>query len=282
MGTTLTAPAVDFCFRNLDGEGTILRPIDLRGKTITNDSELISTVTTGNTIIQQFRWQLSHEGEPFYRGTAVFGYFLHAALANQIGLDGGIANNPLEIREYLSGVPIVHIDLKSEAAREWLYEQRRDRPYYHLAGPQLDFLDEVHIVEQGGKHGKGYVCGYKKIDPSDWFYPCHFYQDPVMPGSLGVESILQAMQIYALQQDLGAQFRTPRFCQRLNHRILWKYRGQLIPKDDRMVIEIHIKNVEHTPKRVTVVGDASLWKNDIRIYEVTDAAICLEESAPGD
>ena len=95
---------------------------------------------------------------------------------------------------------------------------------------------------------------------------------------LGVESILQAMQLFSLYAELGASFRSPRFCQRLNHRILWKYRGQLIPTDDRMVIDVHIKSVEREPDRVTVIGDASLWKNDIRIYEVTDAAICLEES----
>jgi len=282
MGTTLISPETDFCFRNLDGTGAILRPIDLRGKTITNESELLSTVTTGNTIIQQFRWRLSHEGEPFYEGTAVFGYFLHAALVHQIGLDGGISNNPLQTREHLSGVPVVQIDLKSTEAREKLYRGKAGKPYYRLAGPQLDFLDQIHIVEQGGQYEKGYVCGYKKIDPTDWFYPCHFYQDPVMPGSLGVESILQAMRVFALEQDLGAPFESPRFAQRLNHRIVWKYRGQLIPTDDQMVIEVHIKNVESTPERVTVFGDASLWKNDIRIYEITDAAICLEESGPID
>jgi PfaB family protein len=277
MGTTLPAPDKDFCFRNLDGEGTILRTIDLRGKTITNYSELLSSVASGNTIIQQFRFELSHDGLPFYKGTAVFGYFLPEALANQIGLDRGISNNPLQTKEYLSGGPIVDIDLRSSAAREQLYRGTAEKPYYHLAGPQLDFLDSVQIVEQGGKYEQGYVCGYKKIDPSDWFYPCHFYQDPVMPGSLGVESILQAVQIFALQQDLGSPFKSPRFAQLLDHKILWKYRGQLIPSDDQMVIDIHIKKVDKSSDRVAVVADASLWKNEIRIYTVTDAAICLEE-----
>jgi 3-hydroxymyristoyl/3-hydroxydecanoyl-(acyl carrier protein) dehydratase len=281
VGTTLLTPDVDFCFRNLDGEGTILRPIDLRGKRITNRSDLLSTVTTKNTIIQRFRFELSHDGSPFYKGTAAFGYFLPSALKNQIGLDGGISNNPLQTRAYLSGSPVVHIDLKSQAAREQYYRKKAQRPYDRLAGPQLDFLDEVHIVEQGGKYENGYVCAYKKIDPTDWFYPCHFYQDPVMPGSLGVEAILQAMQVFALQQNLGATFVSPRFAQVLNHCIVWKYRGQLIPTDDQMAIEIHIKSVERSPDRVVVIGDAGLWKNDIRIYEVTDAAICLEETGPG-
>jgi PfaB family protein len=279
-GTTLISPDTDFCFRNLDGEGTILRPIDLRGKTITNRSELLSTVTTGNTMIQQFRWELSHDGEPFFVGTAVFGYFLPEALAHQIGLDRGVSNSPLDTQEHLKDQPVLHIDLKSSKARQQLYEAKPDKPYYHLAGPQLDFLDEVHIVEQGGEQQQGYVLGYKKIDPTDWFYPCHFYQDPVMPGSLGVEAILQAMQIFALQQDLGAQFQSPRFAQLLNHKILWKYRGQLTPVDDRMVIGVHIKRIERTPERVTVFADAGLWKNEIRIYQITDAAVCLEEGEP--
>jgi hypothetical protein len=36
--------------------------------------------------------------------------------------------------------------------------------------------------------------------------------------------------------------------------------------------------VERTPDQVTVIGDANLWKNDIRIYAITDAAICLKEA----
>ena len=282
VGTTLLSPDVDFCFRNLDGEGTILRDIDLRGRTITNRSELLSTVSTGSTIIQQFRFELSHQDDPFYRGTATFGYFLKEALANQIGMDGGRHNHPLLTLEYLSGSPAVQIDLKGSEARERLYQAHPGKPYYRLAGARLDFLDEVRIVEHGGKYGKGYIYGGKRIDPSDWFYPCHFYQDPVMPGSLGVESILQAMQIFALHQDVGRPFQSPRFVQRLNHRVQWKYRGQLIPADDQMALDVHIKGVERAEGAVMISGEASLWKNKIRIYEITDAAFCLEESSPNE
>jgi len=45
-----------------------------------------------------------------------------------------------------------------------------------------------------------------------------------------------------------------------------------------MALEVHIKKVENTPERVTVVGDASLWKDNIPICEVKDSAICLVES----
>jgi len=35
------------------------------------------------------------------------------------------------------------------------------------------------------------------IDPAAWFLEAHFYQDPVMPGSLGVEAMHQAMAAFA-------------------------------------------------------------------------------------
>jgi 3-hydroxymyristoyl/3-hydroxydecanoyl-(acyl carrier protein) dehydratase len=99
-----------------------------------------------------------------------------------------------------------------------------------------------------------------------------------MPGSLGVEAILQAMQIYALDQDLGAQLNSPRFEQVLDHQIVWKYRGQITPDNERMQLEVHISQVDRREGEVTILGDASLWKNDLRIYEVKQIALRLVET----
>lgn len=99
-----------------------------------------------------------------------------------------------------------------------------------------------------------------------------------MPGALGIEAILQAMQVYALQVNLGKQFKSPRFGQVLNHKISWKYRGQITPENKKMSLEIHISAIEFETDQVKIIGDASLWKEDLRIYEVKDIAICLLES----
>ena len=55
------------------------------------------------------------------------------------------------------------------------------------------------MARKGGRYGKGYVYASRPVNPQDWFYPFHFYQDPVMPGSLGVEAILEAMQVLPWQ-----------------------------------------------------------------------------------
>jgi hypothetical protein len=89
VGTTLKFPDTDLYFRNLDGSGDLVNEIDVRGKTIVNKSTLLSTTAAGSTIIQSFTFEMTVDGTPFYKGTAVFGYFEKDQLVHQLGLDNG-------------------------------------------------------------------------------------------------------------------------------------------------------------------------------------------------
>ncbi|MFN2308784.1 MAG: beta-hydroxydecanoyl-ACP dehydratase, partial [Gammaproteobacteria bacterium] len=272
MGTTLRYPDKELFFRNLDGKGTLLRQVDLRGKTIINESHLLSTSMAGGSIIQSFTFKLSAEGEPFYEGTAVFGYFSNEALTNQLGLDNGRVTQPWHIEHQQAAE---RIDLLAKDCP--LFQAPADKPHYRLAGGQLHFIDLVDIVEGGGKAGLGYIYAERTIDANDWFFQFHFHQDPVMPGSLGVEAIIEAMQAYMLKNDLGAGLRNPRFNQILST-VKWKYRGQITPVNRTMNLDIHVTAIHREPGRVILVGDANLSKDGLRIYEVTDMALCLEEA----
>jgi PfaB family protein len=276
MGTTLLYPDTDFFFRNLDGKGRIYKDMDLRGRTIKNKATLLSTASMGNTIIQSFTFEMTVEGHDFYKGTAVFGYFVASALKDQIGIDSGLDNHPMTEKKYLTDVGITVIDLKSSDARTTYYEKDMEKPWYRLAGPQLDFLNSVQIVEDGGRHGLGYIYAERKIDKNDWYFKCHFFQDPVMPGSLGIESVMQALQIFALKTDLGKEFKSPKFTH-IEDTIIWKYRGQINPEIESMAIEVHITKIEIIDHKVVVTGDASLWKEKIRIYEIKEIGLCIEE-----
>jgi 3-hydroxymyristoyl/3-hydroxydecanoyl-(acyl carrier protein) dehydratase len=152
------------------------------------------------------------------------------------------------------------------------------RPHYRLAQGQLDFLDEVRFTPGGGRYGQGYIYATARVDPRAWFFGCHFYQDPVMPGSLGVEAMVQAMQAYALRQDLGRGFRSPRFEPAADHGVTWKYRGQLTPGNEALALEIHLREPENRPEGLVLSGDASLWKDGLRIYAVDGVAIQLAEA----
>ncbi|MBC8479482.1 MAG: hypothetical protein H8D46_03370, partial [FCB group bacterium] len=239
MGTTLLYPETDFFFRNLDGRGKLHRDIDLRGKTIENKATLLTTAAMGNTIIQTFEFEMTVGEDLYYSGTAAFGYFVAAALADQIGLDNGIDNHPMTERKYLKDAVVSHIDLKAVEAKKKYYKSRSGKPCYRLAGPQLDLLDTVQIVADGGKKGLGYIYADRKIDEKDWYFKCHFYQDPVMPGSLGVESAMQALEVLALPQHLGKALTSPSFPQ-LPDPTTPTYPGHLAPALHATAIAPHI------------------------------------------
>ena len=271
LGSTLPYPDENFYFRNLDGNGKLLRALDLRGQTITNHVRLLSSTAIQGIIIQKFAYEMSCAGEPFYAGEAAFGYFKPEALVDQVGLDRGNSPSPLA----LTAPCPVQLDLRQPG----LFRAPAGQPHYRLSGGQLHFLDELQLTPEGGRFGQGYVFGRKTVNPNDWFFKAHFHQDPVMPGSLGVEALLQALQGYARQAGVGSQFRSPRFAHALGHNTVWKYRGQIVPTNKDLALEIHIRQIETAPGRITLHGQASLWKETLRIYEVNSLALSVVESA---
>ena len=273
MGTTLGFPGLELFFRNLDGNGKMLRNVDLRGKTIRNDSRLLSTVMAGTNIIQSFSFELSTDGVPFYEGKAVFGYFKGDALKDQLGLDNGKVTQPWHVAKGIAAD--TKVNLLDKSGRH--FNAPASQPHYRLAGGQLNFIDSVEIVDNGGTEGLGYLYAERTIDPSDWFFQFHFHQDPVMPGSLGVEAIIETMQTYAISKDLGAGFKNPKFGQILSD-IKWKYRGQINPLNKQMSMDVSITSVKDIDGKKVITGNASLSKDGLRIYEVTDIAISIEEA----
>jgi 3-hydroxymyristoyl/3-hydroxydecanoyl-(acyl carrier protein) dehydratase len=272
LGTMLLFPEIDFYFRNLDGSATLLSNQDVRGKTITCQAKLLSTLASGGTIIQRFTFELTCAGQPLFEGWSVFGFFTPEAMANQAGLDGGKSTRPeLETADGTAR-GVLSIDLQA------LAQQCADKPAYRLPSGRLNFLDQVLWSSQPASQPRDLLLGIRENQPGAWFYPCHFHQDPVMPGSLGVEAILQAIQAYALAANLGGGMRSPAFCLPLSQPFSWKYRGQILPTHRQMKLEVQITRVEQSASQVVIAGDASLWADSIRIYEVKNAAVCLVES----
>ena len=159
-----------------------------------------------------------------------------------------------------------------------LYKENDTTNTFRLSGDQLDLLDSGLLVKDGGQFNKGYIHCSKAIHAYDWFFTCHFYSDPVMPGSLGVEAILQAMQLFALQQELGKDFKAPRFVQVENNKTEWKYRGQIKVDVKNMHLEVHFKSIEKRGDILVLIANAYLWNEATRIYQLTDLALGIQEA----
>lgn len=94
-----------------------------------------------------------------------------------------------------------------------------------------------------------------------------------MPGSLGVEAILQAMRLYVMEENLAEGIERPRFAMATDVEMAWKYRGQILRHDKELNFDVHIKEVRREEGRLLLIADAELSKPGLRIYELTDVAI---------
>ncbi|MGY3556147.1 beta-ketoacyl synthase [Williamsia sp. R60] len=252
--------------RNLGGTATVSRRLDLRGKTVDQSSTLVSTTLMPGSSLQSFDYSLRVDGDEFYSGTTMFGYFSDSALDNQTGLDAG-RHRPNWLETLESAPQIRTIDVAA----------RRDRREPLCSTGALALVDHVDVVDGGGQYGKGYLHMTRDIEADEWFFDCHFYLDPVIPGSLGVESVIQCIQEWMVDAGMHRQWRDPQFHIPENVPFNWKYRGQFVPDDGHCELEVHVKDIRTQADSVVVVADASLWKPGLRIYELIDISVELRE-----
>ena len=67
----------------------------------------------------------------------------------------------------------------------------------HLPLPPMLMFDRItHISDKGGAYGRGEVIAELDINPEQWFFACHFEDDPVMPGCLGVDALWQLVGFF--------------------------------------------------------------------------------------
>jgi 3-hydroxymyristoyl/3-hydroxydecanoyl-(acyl carrier protein) dehydratase/GNAT superfamily N-acetyltransferase len=252
-------------FRNLDGEGELLAELAPGAGTLRTEVELIDVSATAGMIIQTFAVNCSLDGRPVYRLRTVFGFFPPAALAAQVGLPTAPAQR--ELLERHSQAPI-QLDAL----------QGPHRPL--LARGMLRIIDRLDGVwPQAGKAGLGQLRTFKRIDPDEWFFKAHFFQDPVQPGSLGLEAMAQGLQAYALHAGLDHGLCQPRLQSlALNQRHRWKYRGQVLPEQRAVHTTLELSAVQREPSGWLLVADASLWVDGRRIYEASGLGVRLLES----
>ena len=64
------------------------------------------------------------------------------------------------------------------------------------APPMLMFNRITNIEEKKGKFKKGLIEAELDINNTMWFFDCHFKEDPVMPGCLGLDAMWQLVGFY--------------------------------------------------------------------------------------
>jgi 3-hydroxymyristoyl/3-hydroxydecanoyl-(acyl carrier protein) dehydratase len=132
----------------------------------------------------------------------------------------------------------------------------------------LRMVDRIDaFVPAGGPRGLGLVVGRIAVDPAAWFFQAHFHQDPVWPGSLGLESFLQLLK-YAAWKRWGNPSRNGWQTVALQRSHAWSYRGQVVPQDREVAVVLEVTAADDDNRRLTANG--FLTVDGRVIYQMTD------------
>jgi 3-hydroxymyristoyl/3-hydroxydecanoyl-(acyl carrier protein) dehydratase len=245
----------DLKFRNLGGEAALFRPVSATHDLLTTRVELTDVSTSGGMIIQHYTFDLwSHSEGRCYSGKTYFGFFSANALATQVGIRGATLYQP-DQRELDTGTS---------------FPLPREAPF---PDDKMRMLDQVDLcVPDGGPAGLGLIQGSIEVDPSLWFFDAHFYEDPVWPGSLGLEAFLQLLKVLAWER-WGPECRGEFTTFPLGAPHSWVYRGQVTPTNDRVRIQVVVTRIDDDRKQM--VANGFLQVDDRVIYEMVDFAVSL-------
>ena len=245
-------------FRNLEGDGKVHRMVGPGDGTICVETTLTSFSKVGPMTIVAFDVTARLKtGEPVMELTTRFGFFPAAALVRQAGLPATETD-----RGYLA-LPKVATDLSPKDPR--------------LASGQLRMLEGADYFDPaGGAAGLGLIRGRQIVDPYAWYFKAHFFNDPVQPGSLGLDA-LEQLQMRAVLLKVpasalkGMVAETPA----IGERVKWSYRGQVTPEKREVTTVIELLSLEISPAHVLATARGSLWCDGLRIYEANPISIAF-------
>lgn len=140
--------------------------------------------------------------------------------------------------------------------------------------PDMLMVDRItRIAREDGLYGKGQIIAEQDINPSLWFFDCHFLGDPIMPGSLCIEGMLQLIGFYL--GWLGYPGRG---------RALGvggvRFTGQVRPSSRKVTYQIDMKRIVDRKLNIGV-ADGKAFVDGREIYSAKDLRVCLVAEADG-
>ena len=137
-----------------------------------------------------------------------------------------------------------------------------------LPSPPMLMFDKIsQINSQQGDFNKGEVIAELDINPNLWFFDCHFKNDPVMPGCLGLDALWQLLGFHL--GWLGGKG---------SGRALAvgsvKFSGQILPTNKSLTYRLDIKRIIMR-KLILGIANGKVICDDNLVYEAEDIRVGL-------
>ena len=135
------------------------------------------------------------------------------------------------------------------------------------APPMLMFDKITRINSQKGEFNKGEVIAELNINKDLWFFDCHFKNDPVMPGCLGLDALWQLLGFHLGWlggKGSGSALAVGGV----------KFSGQILPSNKKLVYKLDIKRIIMR-KLILVIANGNVICDDTLVYEAEDIRVGL-------
>ena len=134
--------------------------------------------------------------------------------------------------------------------------------------PMLMFDRITSINENGGVFSKGEVIAELDIREDLWFFECHFKDDPVMPGCLGLDAMWQLVGFYLGWTGEPGKGRA------LGVNAV-KFTGEVLKNVKIARYQVNMKRILKKEGAVVGLADGILFADDKKIYEAENLKVGL-------
>ena len=134
--------------------------------------------------------------------------------------------------------------------------------------PMLMFDRITSIQENKGAFNKGHIEAELEIKSNLWFFNCHFKEDPVMPGCLGLDAMWQLVGFY-----LG-WIGEPGKGRALGVNAV-KFTGEVLKNIKIARYQVDIKRILKKEGAIVGLADGILFADDKLIYEAENLKVGL-------
>ena len=134
--------------------------------------------------------------------------------------------------------------------------------------PMLMFNRITNIQDTKGKFNKGLIEAELDIINDMWFFNCHFKDDPVMPGCLGLDAMWQLVGFYL------AWIGEPGKGRALGVNAV-KFTGEVLKNVKIARYQVNMKRILKKEGAVVGLADGILFADDKKIYEAENLKVGL-------